>query len=160
MARVRDNDQLLPSVFDRLIVENPDSLDDPLKSRDIILFELKQHVRRDLQNLLNTRWRCEAWPPDYEELDLSLVNYGIPDFTGVGMGGPDNQKRLLEIVKRAITVFEPRFYEFEIKTVKNKNEYDRTLRFKIEGLLHAEPSPEPVTYDTRLNVNSSDFEIS
>ena len=158
MARVREDDLLSPSVFDRLIVDEAD--DRGNKSRDYLLYELKENVRRDLQNLLNTRWRCEVWPPDYEELELSVVNYGIPDFTGVSMGGPDNQKRLLDIVKQAISTFEPRLAEFELIPIKNRNEFDRTSRFKIEGMLHAEPAPEPVTYDTQMIVNSSEFEIS
>ncbi len=157
MARIRDNDQLLASVYDRLIDLDGDS--SAPKSRSQILFELKQSVRRDLQNLLNTRWKCVHWPPGYEELELSLVNYGIPDFTGVNMGGYEEQTRLIQIVERAVGFFEPRFQRFSIEQVSSRVDYDRTLRFKIEGLLRAEPSPEPVSYDTQLNVNSAEFEV-
>ena len=158
MAKVRDNDQLLPSVYDRLINRDPDSLGVP-KSRNQIVHEMKQSVRRDLQNLLNTRWKCVSWPPDYEELELSLINYGIPDFTGVNMGGHDEQVRLVQIIERAVEFFEPRFLRFKIEPVVNKEQFERTLRFKIEGLLRAEPFPEQVTYDTRLDVSSAEFEL-
>ena len=159
MARVRDNDQLMASVYDRLIDLDPTGTSEAPKSRSQVLFELKQSVRRDLQNLLNTRWKCVSWPPDYEELELSLINYGIPDFTGVNMGGPEEQKRLIQVVERAVGYFEPRFLRFKIQPADKTHDFDRTLRFKIEGLLRAEPSPEPVSYDTQLNVNSAEFEL-
>ena len=160
MARIRDTDQLLPSVFDRLIDEDPTTVEEKPSSRSQVLFEMKQSVRRDLQSLLNTRWKCVNWPPDYEELDLSLINFGIPDFSGVNMGGPEAQKRLIEIVERAIEFFEPRFLRFSLRLSTNQHEFDRTLRFKIEGLLKAEPSPEPVSYDTTMDVSSAQFEVS
>lgn len=160
MARIRDTDQLLPSVFDRLIDDDPTTAEEKPSSRSQVLFEMKQSVRRDLQSLLNTRWKCVNWPPDYEELDLSLINFGIPDFSGVNMGGPEAQKRLIEIVERAIEFFEPRFLRFSLRLSTNQHEFDRTLRFKIEGLLKAEPSPEPVSYDTTMDVSSAQFEVS
>ena len=159
MAKIRDNDQLLPSIYDRLVDNDPNSKEEDPSSRSQVLFELKQSVRRDLQNLLNTRWKCVYWPPDYEELDLSLVNYGIPDFSGVNMGGPDAQKRLIEIVERAIEFFEPRFLRFTLKSSPNPHDFDRTLRFKIDGFLKAEPSPEPVSYDTTMDVGSAQFKV-
>lgn len=159
MAQVRDSDQLLPSVFDRLIDLEPTVPQDTPQSRSQVLHELKQSVRRDLQNLLNTRWRCDIWPPDYEELELSLVNYGIPDFSGVNMGGPDNQQRLIAIVERAIEFFEPRFLRFSLVQSGREESFDRTLRFKIEGLLRAEPAPEPVSYDTVMDVSSAEFQV-
>ncbi|MEM7784367.1 MAG: type VI secretion system baseplate subunit TssE [Planctomycetota bacterium] len=159
MSIIRDTDQLLPSILDRLIDHEPSIREEAPSSRSQILFELKQSVRRDLENLLNTRWKCVHWPPDYEQLELSLVNYGIPDFSGVNMGGPDNQKRLIQIVERAIDYFEPRFARFSLVEKRNRDSFDRTLRFKIDGLLKAEPSPEPVSFDTSLDVHSAEFEV-
>ena len=159
MAQVRDNDQLLPSVFDRLIDREPTVPQDSPQSRSQVLYELKQSVRRDLQNLLNTRWRCDIWPPDYDQLEMSLVNYGIPDFSGVNMGGPESQRRLIEIVEKAIEFFEPRFVRFSLVQSGAQDSFDRTLRFKIEGLLRAEPAPEPVSYDTVMDVSSAEFAV-
>ena len=158
MSGARNEDRLLASVYDRLIDHNPTSETETPKSQSQVLYELKQSLRRDLENLLNTRWTCVAWPPDYEELDLSLVNYGIPDFTGVNMGGPENRERLLQIVRRAIENFEPRLIKFTIE-VNRSNRLDRMLSFRVDGLLHAEPFPEQVVFDTALDVHSSEFEV-
>ena len=82
MSSDRGEQRLMPSIIDRLIDLEPLNLSEPAKSQGQVVFEMKISLRRDLENLLNTRWSCISWPPDYEELDLSLINYGIPDFTG------------------------------------------------------------------------------
>lgn len=158
MAETGKGERLLPSIFDRLIDRNPSISSETPKSQSQVIHELKISLRRDLENLLNTRWSCSSWPPDYEELDLSLINYGIPDFTGVNMGSPDNQKRLIEIVKKAIRNFEPRLIKFSIE-IKHSESLDRMLSFRVDGLLQAEPFPEQVVFDTSLDVHSSEFEV-
>ena len=87
MGKSRTDKPLLPSVFDRLIDDDPQGQREVSKPRAQVLREIKQAVCRDLENLLNARQRCGAIPPDLKELDVSLVNYGIPDFTGAGMSG-------------------------------------------------------------------------
>ena len=82
MAKVDADQPLLPSLLDRLIDEEPDDSREPPKSRSQLLRELKQSIRRDLENLLNTRQRCRSWPENFDELTVSLVSYGIPDMAG------------------------------------------------------------------------------
>ena len=151
--------RLLPSIIDRLIDLEPMKASESAKSQGQIVYEMKISLRRDLENLLNTRWSCISWPPDYEELDLSLVNYGIPDFTGVSMGSPENQKRLIQIVKRAIESFEPRLIKFSIQINNETDNVNRTLGFRVDGLLQSDPYPEQVVFDTSLDVHSSEFEV-
>ena len=57
MAKISEQQPLVPSVLDRLMDCEPDNPREAPKSRHQILRELKQSVRRDLENLLNTRWR-------------------------------------------------------------------------------------------------------
>ena len=59
-SRVRDDQPLVPSVFDRLLDDEPDNSRETAASRRQVLRELKQSVGRDLENLLNTRQRCGA----------------------------------------------------------------------------------------------------
>ena len=37
---------------------------------------------------------------------------------------------------------------------------DRELRFKVEAFLNVEPTPEPVVFDTVLELGSGDFQIN
>ncbi len=124
-----------------------------------MLRELKQSVRRDLENLLNTRHCWDTWPDEYEQLETSLVNYGIPDFTGVNMSLPSEREHLRKVVEKVIRHFEPRFKTVQVRLVANADDFDRTLRFRIDGLLYAEPAPEPVVFDSQMEPSSAVFEV-
>ncbi len=157
MAKISRNQPLQSSVLDRLI--RPDSGPSGSKSPGQVLRELKESVRRDLENLLNTRWRCSSWPPNLEELNVSLVNYGLPDFTGSNLGSADAQEEFRKILQRVIQNYEPRFKRVQVKLVKNPEPLDRTLRFRIEALLHADPAPEPVVFDSAMKPLTTNFEV-
>ena len=158
-SRVRDDQPLLPSVFDRLLDDEPDNSRETAASRRQILRELKLSVSRDLENLLNTRQRWGEWPETLTELEQSLVNYGIPDFTGVNMSIASERERLRGIIQRVIEQFEPRFQSVKVKLLENAESFDRTLRFRIDGLLAVDPAPEPVVFDSQLEPATSTFEV-
>jgi type VI secretion system protein ImpF len=165
MSRVRPDQLLLPSILDRLIDENPSSNVESDRSRAQLLRELKLSVRRDLENLLNTR-AClyplpEPLPDQYKQLEKSIINYGIPDFSSLGMGGREQRDRLRKRLERVIKHFETRFLHVDVIMVDNRDDHrDRTIRFRIEGMLHAEPSPEPVAFDSQLQPSSGDVKIT
>ena len=159
MARIRDSQLLVSSVLDRLIDDDPDVSTETPKSRSHVLRELRLSVQRDLENLLNTRWRSDGWPEELKELDQSLTAYGIPDFTGAAMSSFDDRQRLKGLIEQAIKKFEPRFKEFRVEMIKNSDASDRTIRFRIDALLYAHPSPEPVVFDSWLEPATKQFGI-
>lgn len=164
MSRIRPDQHLVPSLLDRLIDMDPTSQVESDRSRSQLLRELKQSVRRDLENLLNTRRPLypipDPAPEHFQTLERSLVNYGIPDFGGVSMGGRSQREELRKKVEATIRHFETRFKEVHVALEDNRGDHrDRTIRFRIEGLLHAEPSPEPVAFDSQLQPTSGDFSI-
>jgi type VI secretion system protein ImpF len=159
MAKISEQQPLVTSVLDRLIDLEPDNPREAPPSRHQVVRELKRSVRRDLEQLLNTRWRCASWPPDLEELDLSLVNYGIPDFTGTSMATPASREQLRRLVEQVIRKFEPRFKSVRVKLLENTDPADRALRLRIDALLYAEPAPEPVVFDSQLEPNGGTFAV-
>ncbi len=158
-AKIEDQQLLVPSVLDRLLDDEPENSHETPKSRVQILRELKSSVRRDLENLLNTRWRCSSWPPNQDELDLSLVNYGIPDFTGSNMATKENRVELRRLVEQVVRTFEPRFKTVKVQLLDNVDDTDRGLRLRIDALLFAEPAPEPVVFDSQLEPISNNFAV-
>ena len=160
MSKAREDQQLVPSVLDRLLDDHPERRQELPKARHQVLRDLKQSVRRDLENLLNTRWRCVSWPPNLDELDVSLVNYGIPDFTGVNMASPGERERLRHLIEQIVRKFEPRFKTVKVQMLANRDEADRTMRFRIDAMLYAEPAPEPVIFDSELEPLSSNFSVT
>ena len=158
MARFPKDQLLLPTLIDRLIDEGPAGSTSP-HGEGLSLRGLKEGVRRDLENLLNTRRRWAPWPAEYEELDQSLFNYGIPDFTGMNASSSDNVHQFLRTIEAVIRRFEPRFKSVQVSLPDDMDEEDRTLRFRIEGLLHAEPMPEPATFETEMEAGTGAFEV-
>jgi len=159
MARVRPNQPLVASVLDRLLDDDPETTREPAPSRHQVLRDLKRAVRRDLENLLNTRVRCLTWPPSLSELKQSLVNYGIPDFTALSLSGSRDREEFARLLQGIIRQFEPRFKTVKVELLEKGESLDRTLRFRIDALLHAEPAPEPVSFDSVMKPVTGDFEV-
>jgi type VI secretion system protein ImpF len=158
MAEIRNDRPLVTSVLDRLLDDEPERRQELPKARNQVLRELKESVRRDLQNLLNTRWRCSSWPPDLDELEQSLVNYGLPDFTGANLAAtrPDDFR---QIVEAAIRRAESRFKTVKVELLRHDDQIDRTLRFRINVLLYAQPAPEPLVFDSQLEPVNCTFKV-
>lgn len=159
MARTKPDQPLMSSVLDRLIDERPDLSSEPAKQQHQVLEELCRSVRRDLENLLNTRWRAEGWPAELTELKQSLVGYGIPDISGEDLGSPSRRQRFLREIEQVIRRFEPRFQRVSVLAVENADAIDRTLRFRIDAVLHAFPVPHPIVFDSSLEPASRTFRV-
>lgn len=160
MTSIPDERQLVPTILDRLLDDNPERQKDPPMSSGYVLRELKKSVRRDMENLLNTRYRCNDIPASLPELETSLVNYGIPDFTGASFANEEDRKELRRLIERIIRRFEPRFKEVTVHLDTRSGNRDRVIRFRIDGLLHADPAPEPIVFDTRLEPANNLFSIT
>ena len=159
MAHIRNDQPLTPSVLDRLIDREPGNSREVPKSSTQVLAELKQSVRRDLENLLNTRWRATRLPEDLNELEFSLANYGIPDISGASLALPAERERFRRVVEMVIRHFEPRFKEVSVEMLDKMETLERTLRFRIDALLHAEPVPEPVVFDSALEPATGNIQV-
>lgn len=161
MAKVERDQPLVPSVLDRLIDNRPDQSQEAAKARHQLIGELRQSIRRDLENLLNTRWRAESWPDDLTELQQSLVRYGIPDVSGAGADIVSERGRMeyLRLVQETIQRFEPRFKTVRVEFLQATDPLDRTLRFRIDAVMYAFPAPEPVVFDTSLEPATGEFSV-
>jgi type VI secretion system protein ImpF len=152
-------ESLIPSVLDRLLDDDPASAREAPKARTQVLRELKQSVRRDLEWLLNSRWRCRGWPEDLDQLELSLLNYGLPDMAEVDPRSPAGRMQLQRVLERVIRHFEPRFKTVKVELLKNASPLDARVRFRIDAVLHAEPAPEPVVFDSSLEPTTGNIEV-
>ncbi len=159
MSRVSPDQPLIPSVLDRLLDNEPGAGRETPRSRHQVLRELKATVRRDLENLLNTRVRFTTWPPHLTELENSLVGYGIPDITAADLGNARNREQFRRTLEDVVRRFEPRFKTVSIALLEPGEPTDRTLRFRIDALLRVEPSPEPVVFHSAVEPTTGDFKI-
>jgi type VI secretion system protein ImpF len=159
MANPLTHESLVPSVLDRLLDDDPTTTRETPKARTQVLRELKQSVRRDLECLLNTRWRCRGWPEDLDQLELSLLNYGLPDLVEVDLRSAAGRGQFQRILERVIRHFEPRFKSIKVEVLKNASPLDHTVRFRIDAVLYAEPAPEPVMFDSSLEPTTGNVEV-
>jgi type VI secretion system protein ImpF len=158
MPRTDNEVRVTPSVLDRLLDFEPELTREPMASRAKSLRQLKLAVRRDLEWLLNTRRVATEIPADLKEVTRSVANYGLPDFSGLSIESPAEQKRMRREIQETIATFEARL-ENVVVTLEPKRDTERALRFRIDARLKIEPAPEPVTFDTVLQLGSGQYEI-
>jgi type VI secretion system protein ImpF len=160
MSRIRRDQLLLPSILDRLIDKEPGTQVETPKTRNQLLRDLKDSVRRDLENLLNTRRSMFPIPDERELLRHSVIGYGIPDFGMIPGGSDERREELRQDVEDTIRRFETRLKSLTVDLVIDPNDAARRIiRFRIDGMLHAEPAPEPVKFDSLLSVSRHEFQV-
>jgi len=146
------------SVMDRLVDLEPERKLEAALSRAQSVRELKAALRRDLEWLLNSRRMIEDAPASLKEVGRSLYNYGLPDVSSLYLRSPKDQTFLLESIKRAIEVFEPRLMNVKVRLEPGTDER-RVIHFAIEGLLRMDPAPEQVLFDTVLEPMSGQYQV-
>ena len=149
--------RVLPSVLDRLL--DPTTVADTPLSRGQQLAELRDSVRRDLEALLNAHRYARALPAGMPELERSVLQYGIPDFLTINAGAPEVREEFRRAVEESIRRYEPRFKTVSVALIGTGDSEDRTLRFRVEALMYAEPAPEAVSFDSRLDPSSHSFSV-
>lgn len=150
MARIDKKKNLRPSILDRLLDNDPGSGSDKDPDQHQKLKQLRSSVRRDLQNLLNTRFRMIEPGSEYPNLKNSLLNYGLPDLATVNITDKQKRQEFIKHLESILIEFEPRFKTIKVSYLENSNAIDRTLRFRIDATLYADPSPEVVVFDSVL----------
>ena len=150
MARMDKKKQLRPSIIDRLFDDEPENKNEIDHGKHHRLKQLRNSVRRDLENLMNTRYRVVEAGEQYNELEKSLINYGLPDLATINISDLDKRKEFTLKMEKILKEFEPRFKNVNVSYLNNNDNTDRTLRFRIDATLYADPSPEVVIFDSIL----------
>jgi len=159
VSRIDNEIRITPSVLDRLLDDRPEEKREAPASRQTNLRLLKQSVKRDLEWLLNTRNDASGLPEELVQLNRSVACFGLPDFTDWNVRGGMDQENLRRTIEEAVAKFEPRL-EGVVVTLDMMSDVNRSIRFRIDARLRVEPAPEPVTFDSVLQLGSREFEIS
>jgi len=163
MARPLENDnQLLPSLLDRLLDDHPAENEEPAWRDMQVIRLVKTSLCRDLQDMLNSRRSLTVVPEAYGELKTSLLNYGLPDLQSMEVRENHDLGVLCRLIEESIQAFEPRLQGVRVRPRVDgdgKASLDRRLRFEIDAVLFAEPLREPVIFSSALDVSSGDFAV-
>jgi type VI secretion system protein ImpF len=157
MPRIDDEIRINLSVLDRLVDFEPEAKAEPPASRSKALRQVKQALKRDLEWLLNTRRVLEV-PEELPLLAKSLLTYGLPDFSNSSVKNTQDQHELTLALEATLKRFEPRLEDIVV-SVANASVLERAFRFKIEARLRIDPVPEPISFDTTLQIGSGNFAV-
>lgn len=121
---------------------------------------IRKNLKRDLENLLNTRRSWHLPHKKYTDLATSVLGYGLPDFTLQEMLSGDNIHWLCNEVQRTIQRFEPRLCRVSVTLQETPEIADRLLRLQIDAVLVTDTRPEPITFQSEVEVTSLSMTLS
>jgi type VI secretion system protein ImpF len=150
MPRNDPQQGLLPSILDRLI--DPDTKGTSWRS-GYGLQEMVDVVRRDLEDLLNTRQTHQGLPDAFVETGRSILGYGLPDLTSLDAITPQQREEIGRILEAVVSRYEPRLRDVRATLVDPGESKRPTVRFRIDARLALEPAPE-VAFETILELTT------
>lgn len=130
-------------LFDRLTDFDPQSASEPQPLRALTHAELLISIRRELSALLNTR--CAIPFHELFERERSVVDYGLPDFTGRHPTSQEDVQLLQSIIERTVAAFEPRLRHPRV-TIGGYEQETGSLRCHIAAELYTETLSEAVSF--------------
>ena len=162
MAELTTQEQLQPSLLDRLIDDEPQLSQESRDKRVMSLRRLRAAVLRDIGWLLNT---VNFYPPEtltpFQNVATSVLNYGLAELTGKTHSGVD--VAILERqLRQAIWNFEPRLVRETLVVrlkIDEKHMNQNAVTLEIEGELWAEPMPLRIFMKTEVDLESGEFKI-
>ncbi len=160
MARWEPDQTVAQSVLERLIDRDPQNpASEPPLTRAQSVRQLKASVRRDLEWLLNSRRTPEPAGSEYQELEKSLFNFGLPDLSSLNWQSQRDRQKLCRMLEQALTTFEPRLRRARVLLLEASAAAQHVLRFQIEGMLDMSPAPEHISFDTVLQLSSGEYQV-
>jgi type VI secretion system protein ImpF len=150
MSRLESHQSLTPSILDRLIdADSRGTAGQP----GYTVAQMLQVVRRDLEDLLNTRLTVPGLPLSLTRLRESVYAYGLVDLNSLNALTPQQRDEIGKVLERTVAHFEPRLRDVRTIAVEADGGRKQAVRFRIEARLDVDPAPE-VVFDTVLELTT------
>ena len=163
MAELTTQERLQPSLLDRLTDEEPGKREESREKRVISATRLRDCVARDISWLLNcVNMGSSAELDDCPEVARSVLNFGIPDLTGMAFAGVDASV-LQRQLREALLAFEPRLTGNTLRVVVSSDDKrmdQQSLVFNIESEMWAQPIPLNLYLKTEIDLETGRFNVS
>src|ERR1700761_611669 len=160
MSRSMGETTITNSVLDRLIDLEPQTQAENTLSRAQSVRLLRSAVRRDLEWLLNTRRIASIAEENLQEVNRSMVVFGLPDLATLSMATATDRNKLTRQVAAAIAAFEPRLTNARVTLLETSDASRKDVRMRIEAMLRMDPVPEPISFDSVLELNTGNCRIT
>jgi type VI secretion system protein ImpF len=164
MAELTTSERLQPSLLDRLTDDDRATRVESRDKRVMSMKQLRAAVLRDLSYLLNT----SAAPRGDEIYEFplasqSVVNFGMPDSTGLASSGLSMAK-MESTLRKAIEVFEPRIMpaglQIRIVGEDDPTRAPTTIAFEIAGEFCPLPMPEALFVRTEIDLETGQYDVA
>lgn len=141
----------LPSLFWRI-----DEAEQARQGRGASLAVYRAEVLRNLRWLLNASSARQAdriW--DYDRAAGSVLNYGIPPYSG-RIGSNVDADDMASAIHSAILHFEPRILPetLQVEKITEEDEEGNSIAFRITGSIWSQPVPERFAMETVIDTAS------
>ncbi|GAA5182388.1 type VI secretion system baseplate subunit TssE [Niveibacterium umoris] len=157
-------DRLQPALLDRLTDDEPDKKIEPREKRVLSKSQLRAAVLRDLGWLMNaTRLAATEDLSDYPEVERSVINFGLPAFSGETASTLEVAD-LERAIREAILRFEPRILAdtlvVEAVTLDSVLNWHNIVSVKISAQLWAQPVPLELLLRTEVDLETGQVELA
>ena len=160
MAELAPRERLQPSLLDRLTDHEPELNVEARERRVLSVRTLREGVLRDLAWLLNTTNLLSVGDTvRLPHLANSVLNYGMPDMSGVSLAGM-NTGDLERAIRQAIWDFEPRLIRSSVSVRAVPAESITKIMFEIEADMWAQPYPERLYLKTELDLDIAHISVT
>ena len=143
-------------LFDRLVDRDRFLRRELVQMRAIDRRGVRESVRRELEQLFNTR--CPVPAHLLPARTRTVIDYGIPDFSMLTARNPEDRARLANILRRAIEIYEPRLANVRVE-VSIEGGDDFHLTAVIAADLVFDGIPEPVLFTTALQMKEGSVDV-
>lgn len=126
-------------LFERLCAD----ADAPVDSAALDERGLRASIGRELARLLNSRSRLDF--ETFERRELTVLDYGLPDFSALSTRSGEDLERLRRAVQRAIARYEPRLQHPRIRIEPAAG--TARARIRIEAAISLGLTLRPVQFE-------------
>lgn len=162
MEKWSSQDQLQPSLLDRLTDLDPEKTKESASQQVLSQKQYKEAVIRDLGWLLNcVSLDCVVDLAAYPQVARSVLNFGLPDLSGRTSSSIEVSD-LERDLQKIIDCYEPRLIPNSLRVrVRSSPEQmgKNALVFEIEGVVFEQPMPFQVLLRSRLDLESGEFDV-
>jgi type VI secretion system protein ImpF len=151
------NIQITSPLLRLLIDEDPHLMYDKVSLREMGFEELKNDIQTNLEMILNTRRPHVDFLKYLSEIEHSILNYGIIDFTQSAYGLRQNQIKLCHSLEKAIAYFEPRLQCVHVVILMPQDNASRHFLIRIESIILLKPEPRPAMFTSQVDVIRHQF---
>jgi len=162
MAELNPRDRLQPFLLDRLTDDTPGATKESREKNVLSPQQLRTALMRDLAWLLNTPApTADEGIAEFPNVATSVLNFGVPDMTGVTSSGLPGVA-LERSISKAIQTFEPRIEKrsLNVRLVdESESGNPNVIALEIRGEIIANPLPEALFIKSEVDLETGQFAV-